>query len=230
MDILKKNFYTTTMNLLFFIASFSLLFVVSRLLSRQLGYVLMRFTRNTTLSIYLIAILFFPGVLIHELGHFLMASLLFVPTGEIEFFPKIQEDELKLGSVAIARTDPFRRFLIGVAPVLSGIGILFLAGYYLSPFFPLSWKTLLFSYLLFEVGNTMFSSKKDLEGALGFILFILFMGVSLYILGARLPDAVTLWLHAFSQWTFLGEISLWLLAGSVINVLLWLLCKAIQKR
>lgn len=188
----------------------------------------MRLTRSQTITIQLLALIFFPGVLVHELGHFLMASILFVPTGEIEFLPKIQEDTIKLGSVAIARTDPFRRFLIGVAPVLSGIGILLLTSYYIQPLWPISWKSFLFAYILFEIGNTMFSSKKDLEGAVGLLLFIGFMALCLYLLGARLPESLVATFVMLSQWSLFLQIAIWLGASCVLNLFLLQLLRLVR--
>lgn len=185
----------------------------------------MRFTRSTAFTIHTLALIFFPGVLIHELGHFFMANILFVPTGEIEFLPKVQEGGIKLGSVTIASTDPFRRFLIGVAPVISGIGILLLASFYLTPLWPLSWKTAVFIYILFEIGNTMFSSKKDLEGAIGLLAFISFFALCLYVLGARIPVGVMQWFIAIASQKIFLDMGLWLGGSSVVNILLWTIAK-----
>ena len=72
-------------------------------------------TGSEKAAVILFSILFFPGTLIHELAHWLMAKLLFVPTSSMEFIPQIQGGSIKLGSVSIAKTDPLRRLLIGVA-------------------------------------------------------------------------------------------------------------------
>ena len=217
------------MYFLFTIGAFLTLFLVSRLVTIQLGNTLMRLTRSHTRAIQLLALLFFPGVLIHELGHFLMASLLFVPTGEIEFLPKVQEGGVKLGSVAIAKTDPFRRLLIGVAPVLGGIGIMLLAVYYLVPLWPLSWHTYVFVYVLFEIGNTMFSSKKDLEGALGLVVFLGFLLGCLFILGARVPIQVTLFLQHVAALPIFLQISKWVFFAVGIDMFVWILLKGVER-
>jgi hypothetical protein len=183
----------------------------------------MKITRSQTTTIHLLAILFFPGVLIHELGHFLMASILLVPTGEIEFFPKIQEGGVKLGSVAIARTDPFRRLLVGVAPVVSGLGILFLASYYLSPLWPFSWRDFLFGYILFEVGNTMFSSKKDMEGALLLIGLLGFIAGGFFLLGARIPEGIVAWMLRFASLQLFFTMAVWLAMSAVLSLVLLIL-------
>lgn len=163
----------------------------------------------------------------HELGHFLMASILMVPTGEIEFLPKIQEGGVKLGSVAIARTDPFRRFLIGVAPVLSGIGILFLASYYLHPLWPFTWRSAVFAYILFEIGNTMFSSKKDMEGALLLLGVIGFVVGGLVLLGARVPQAAIAFFMQLSQQQIFLTMSIWFFVSALLNSILYFVLRGV---
>ncbi|HKC14513.1 MAG TPA: hypothetical protein VKC89_00935, partial [Patescibacteria group bacterium] len=79
---------------LLFPFEFIFLFILSRTLTRKLSF----------LPINLTSFLFLPGVIVHELSHYLLASLLFVPVGDIEFMPQRREGELKLGSVSIGQT------------------------------------------------------------------------------------------------------------------------------
>lgn len=160
-----------------FLAQLVILFFLSRLLTRSLASLFYSITRSQTATINLLSFLFLPGVIIHELAHLLVASALFVPVGEVEFFPKISQDGVKLGSVAIGKTDLFRRALIGIAPILVGTALLLLALFYLTQ------DTFLFEvapylriaialYVVFEIGNTMFSSRQDIEGAVELFLAI----------------------------------------------------------
>jgi len=141
-----------------------------------------------------LSILFLPGTIVHELSHLLVAGLMMVPVGEINLVPEVDGQIVKLGSVQIGQTDPFRRILIGVAPLILGLSVLIGLIYFnkdsLLHFSPL-WLSILIIYLLFQITNTMFSSKKDLEGALVFtgviltVLIIIF--AALYFTG-RMPD------------------------------------------
>lgn len=161
------------MQLLLFCVLFISLFLLSRALTATISLFFLRVTRNHGLAIQLLAILFLPGVILHELAHWLFASLLFVPTGEIEFFPQVQGDSVKLGSVQIAKTDPLRRFLIGVAPILFGLAVVGGIFSFFSPSLTqLTWATVIVGYTVFEIGNTMFSSAKDLEGVVIFIVLL----------------------------------------------------------
>lgn len=125
------------------------------------------------------AILFLPGTFIHEISHFLTALFLFVPVGQPEFMPVRYENGIKLGSVPIGKTDPIRRTLVGVAPILFGLVILFLAVYLIKNIFVVG-------FVAFEIGNTMFSSKKDLEGVIPVIAAGVAIGLVLYFMGVKI--------------------------------------------
>lgn len=173
-----------------FFASLLLLFLLSREVTKKLSYVFFRITRSKSATIYLLALLFFPGTVIHELSHFLMAALLFVPVGQIDLWPKIEGDNVKLGSVQVAQTDIFRRFLIGAAPFLFGVTLLLAILFYAVNVKLLNetWFIILMIYIAFEIGNTMFSSKKDMEGALELFGGIIFIVLVFYLLGVRIPS------------------------------------------
>ena len=133
--------------------------------------------------------LFLPGTLIHELAHLIMSMILQVPVGSMELFPKEIESGIKLGSVQIGKTDPFRRMLIGMAPLLFGVLIIFGIFFYSIQSGLLNNKlsVLLISYIVFEIGNTMFSSKKDMEGFIELLITIIILTVIFYLIGIRLP-------------------------------------------
>ena len=174
---------------LFFIELLTL-FLLSRTLTRVLSHFIYRISKNKTFTIGSIAFLFFPGTVLHELAHALFAGLLGVHVGTMEFVPKIDGDKVKLGSVQIAQTDPIRRFLIGAAPFFFGtiilLGILFYATQH--QFFNNTYLTIGIGYLIFEIGNTMFSSKKDMEGALELFGTLIVILIILYLMGIRLPS------------------------------------------
>lgn len=147
----------------------------------------MKITKSQTVTIQLLAFLFLPGVIIHELSHAFVASILFVRVGDIEFFPQVKGDSVKLGSVEVAHTDPFRRALIGIAPVFIGISLIFSALFYftqpsLSGTIEI-WKLALLLYTLFEISNTMFSSSKDLEGTIEVVGALVVICILVYFVG-----------------------------------------------
>lgn len=149
-----------------------------------LGFLLLAFSRQILINLLLgIAgrnyakvlyfVVLFPGVIIHELSHFFIASLLFVPTGEISIFP----EEKKIGSIQVAKTDPIREAIIGLAPTILGTGIILAIFSFAEP------KNIFWLYLVFAINNTMFASESDRRSWLGLLAFIAIITSSLYLFG-----------------------------------------------
>src|SRR3989344_486556 len=166
-----------------FIVELISLFFISKSLINNLAKMFYRLTKSHTGVVNCLAILFLPGTIIHELSHLLVAGIMLVPVGELEALPVIKEGGVQLGSVQIAQTDPFRRALIGVAPFLVGmlviLGVIYFNKQALLSLTPL-WQILLTLYAIFEVANTMFSSKKDLEGVVSFGAAILIVAILVF--------------------------------------------------
>ncbi|MDO8573160.1 MAG: hypothetical protein Q7R77_00210, partial [Candidatus Daviesbacteria bacterium] len=119
------------------------------------------------------AIIFLPGTIIHELAHLLFAGVMLVPIGDMSVLPEIEEKGVKLGSVQIGKTDPFRRAIVGVAPVLLGMVLIFSIFLLVKIGEAPWWQIILALYMLFQIGNTMFSSRKDIEGSILFVVLVL---------------------------------------------------------
>lgn len=160
------------MLLVFIIAELILLFILSKALTKSLSLTLQLLHFEQTFVVFIIALIFLPGTLIHELSHWLMAKILFVRTGKISLFPQLQGSTIRMGTAEVEKVDRFRQLLIGLAPFIIGMIILFYSFYFSLP--KLSsfnyWMIGLFVYLLFVITNSMFSSKKDLEGATFFVI------------------------------------------------------------
>lgn len=163
-----------------FLFEFLLLFFLSKKLIKSLALIIFRISHNHKVVVNTLAVIFLPGTIMHELSHLLFAGIMLVPVGEMAVVPEILEDEVKLGSVQIGKVDPFRLTLVGVAPVILGglsiIGLLYFAQIYQDFTW---WKVFLGLYLIFEISNTMFSSKKDIEGTIGFVLAIVIVAILL---------------------------------------------------
>ncbi len=148
------------------------LFSFSKTITQNLFFVFYGVFKSQQIAATLIFVLFFPGVFLHELSHFLAAEVLLVKAHDLRLSPQINAGHLRMGSVVISKTDIVRSFLIGVAPILSGSFVLVFGVYFFLNNLswvmglPLAWSGVVFvcfGWFLFFVSNTMFSSKKDVE-------------------------------------------------------------------
>lgn len=175
-----------------FIFELLILFLSSKATINSIVRLVYLVSKSREVAIHTIAFLFLPGTIIHELAHVIVAGVLMVHTGAVEFVPKIHEDGVRLGTAEVGKTDFIRRAIIGVAPVLVGLSIILGILFY----FSLSilsgasftiWVYPLLFYLIFVIGNTMFSSKKDLEGSVGIVVLIISIVIAVYLLNYTQP-------------------------------------------
>lgn len=175
------------MTILVFIGELCLLSLLSRKLTQGLYTLFFRISGSKTISMTILIILLFPGTVVHELAHLFVAEILRVRTGKLTLVPEsLEEAEIRTGSVAIAQTDPFRRTLIGLAPVYIGVIALATLSYFLSQ--PSNHPAIIaiYIYLLFAVSNSMFSSKEDMKGVIPFTVTVGIFIAAGYVAGFRL--------------------------------------------
>ncbi len=195
-------------------------------------------TKNKNASLELLSFFLLPGTIVHELSHMLTAGFLFVQTGELCFKPEIDENNnVRVGAVKIAKTDPFRRTFVGIAPLVVGLTIIGLVfNYYLfnqlkhcfivSLFHCSIFQfLLLFSvfYLLSSISLTMFSSRKDLEQLLIPAVILLIIVLVFWLAGFRLTipqyainfaDKILIQLNkSLAVVVFLNILLIWLFKG-----------------
>jgi hypothetical protein len=195
------------------------LLLVKRWLSRHLYGLGLLLSGRHDIAILFYFILLFPGVLVHELSHWIVARLLSVRTGRISIGPTRKgAGSTRFGAVSVAKTDPLRGSLIGVAPLLTGSGLILLIAYlvlgltvpqrlavslptqdllstlwaYLSV--PNFW---LWVYLIFTVSNAMLPSEADRQAWFSLGLYSGVTIVLLYGLGLvrEIPSQIS-WLLA----------------------------------
>ncbi|KKR34105.1 MAG: putative membrane protein [Candidatus Gottesmanbacteria bacterium GW2011_GWC2_39_8] len=152
----------------FAILSFLLfsIFLLSQNLQKYISLFFYLLIGNKKISSSLLVIILLPGTIIHELSHLIMALILRVHTGELTIMPKFGENgEILAGSLEIGNTDPFRRTLIGLAPIIVGLALIFFLNNLIGQIGLnwSNWTNLIIYYLFFTVSTSMFSSKKDLE-------------------------------------------------------------------
>lgn len=239
--------------MIWIIAELAVLYILSRELSKRIYQVVYLVSLSKHLPITILSLLFFPGTTIHELSHWIVAELARVPTGEIVLHPIVEhEGSVRMGSVAIGETDPFRRLLVGVAPLLVGmLGLLTITQVWLEPLVQKNipvigvstisstlsgiaalgtqWMFYLCLYVLFVIGNTMFSSKRDLEGfwVVGAILG--FLALWLYALKVQVNLSFENTILVRIQNNLLISLSSILIMDSLLLVFLFSLKRLFQK-
>ena len=103
---------------------------LKRRITRSLQELSMRLVDDTDVAMIIYFVVVLPGVVIHELSHWLMAKLLRVRATLPALGPvrKGRSNRVSLGSVRVGKVDPIRASLIGVAPLLVGSVVILLIG------------------------------------------------------------------------------------------------------
>ncbi|MCL4871867.1 MAG: hypothetical protein KJ063_23150 [Anaerolineae bacterium] len=194
--------------LLWFLLSLPLVLLTQRWIHRHLHGVALLLTGKPGWALLLYSLILFPGVLLHELSHWLAAKLLGVRTAGISLLPKMGKDgAVQLGYVEYYKTPDVgsvRESLIGGAPLLTGAAAILIIAYnifdlpslvYLWPSldltdFLLSLQSLfyindflLWLYLFFAISNAMMPSASDRRAWPTFFLILAAVFLLIYLLG-----------------------------------------------
>jgi hypothetical protein len=182
------------------------LLVLERWIHRHIQGIGLLLLRHPDLATIFYAMIFFPGVALHETSHWLTAKLLGVQTARFSLAPKRQANGvLRLGYVETAKVDFIREALIGIAPLVTGSILVVLIGYSRLGVGPLgeaiakgnfdamiqgvaatfkSADALIWLYLIFTVSNSMMPSASDRRAWLPVTVMLILIGIALYYVGA----------------------------------------------
>lgn len=186
--------------------------------------------------------LLLPGIFLHELSHYLVAKILFVPVKSFDIgIGRKKSSQVSLGSVNIVRADPLRESLIGAAPFIMGISTIWLIAYWgfglpgetglsFEPLFvrvrdhARDWTTWLDLYLIFAVSTAMIPSESD-RAPWGPVLIGAVCGfAALFLLGwtPRVPpDVVALSQRVLAALTFV--LGIVVAVNGMVAIMLWAL-------
>jgi len=185
-----------------------ILLLFQRWIHRHLHGVSFLITGKKSWAVILYAIALFPGVLLHELGHWLTANILGVRTGAFSVLPKSMADgTIQLGYVEYyksSRVGPIRESLIGSAPLVTGTAVVLLIALNVFDLQALATAvqtgnietltaslTALFStrdfflwlYLIFAISNAMMPSATDRRAWPAFAVIMIVFALFLFLVG-----------------------------------------------
>ena len=183
------------------------LLMLQRWIQTHLHGISLLVTGKPERAVLLYAVILFPGVLLHELSHWVTAKLLGVRTGSFSILPRQKPDgSIQLGYVEYYRSktlDPVRESLIGGAPMIVGTAVILLIGFNvfsvadlataiqsgdmdtltfaLATLFQTDY-VLLWIYLIFAISNAMLPSKSDRRAWPAFVVAMFILAGIIYLL------------------------------------------------
>jgi len=182
---------SSLLSIVLFLSEIIGIYFLSRIVLQMAYRVLNRYGGRKTVIIIL-AILYEPGTIIHELSHYFVALLLNMHPQEVSIFPQILGNKIRLGHVIYSKdkSDFIRPILVGIAPLFGGLAVLLLIVY--SKMFPgtQAWQTLLFGYLILTITANMFSSSQDLVDIIYILPVIIGIFLIIYLFHITLDPSV----------------------------------------
>ena len=225
-----------------------LLVLMRKLLTSTRFRALLVLTKDQRVAMYLYALILFPGIVLHELSHWLSAKLLRVKTHRVSFIPRwVGEERVQLGFVETSKTDFIRTALIAIAPLISGTAVVVwivfnklnlcivieavlvgdweLATWGLRESF-VTVYVFLWLYFLFAISNTMMPSQSDWIAwiPLGIFLFIVLILLALAVQPANFLE----WLqYEFRSILTALSYSFWItvILDIAISIPLWMILR-----
>jgi hypothetical protein len=236
------------MSILLFSGVFVLTVLLQQWLHRHIQGLTLALTGDPGCALRALFYFLWPGVVVHEVSHYVVARLLLVPTGSLRVgLGRASGSQITLGSVSVARTDPVRDSLVGAAPFLTGVcAILGIAGWGFGLWpgagfslelvlarvaeYSSDWTTWLDLYLIFAVSTAMIPSESD-RRPWGPIIAVFGLGVGmLFLMGwaPRVPaHIVQLARELVDALTFALGIAV--VVNGAVGGVLWLLESAIER-
>ncbi len=210
----------------------TLLYFLSRSLTTRLFAAIHRLSSNRPWAISMVSLILFPGTVVHELSHLFTAEVLGVRTGKLSLAPEVlrERGDIQVGSLMIAKTGPFRRAVIGLAPLFWGLAAYTMVASWL----PVVWETLadlpvqqwpssgpfylllLLLYLLFSISNTLFPSPQDMKGMPATLIAVGLLVAASYSVGIQFTLSGRAFVFAKTMFTnLLRSTSVVLLLNSI---------------
>ena len=200
-------------SLLAFVLCVILLYWLQHWITQHMQGIGLLLFNSSNAGMALLWFVLFPGIILHEASHWIMARLLGLKTGRFRVWPQPKGKEIVLGSVEVQRGGVLRDSLVGLAPFVAGtLALLFIGTFVFDAtaigqaweqnawdrFFGLLLGTFqvensfVWLYLAFAISNAMMPSPSDRES---WHLVLIYLAVVVGILVGfgwfpALPDAL----------------------------------------
>lgn len=223
---------------------------VKRWITQRLQELSLRWVGDPDVALVLYFVLVLPGVVIHELSHWLMAVVLRVRVRRFSIGPrrKGRSRQVSLGSIQVANVDRVRGSFIGLAPLLGGSAVILLIGNQVLGVDDLvemvagqgvtgilaSLEQLihvadfwLWLYLIFAVSNAMLPSESDMASLSPVLIFLGIAAAVIVVVGGVpvIPEVAVEGVSALASYlasAFALTLAVDLVFMIVIGLLLWL--------
>ena len=200
-------------SLLAFVLCVVLLYWLQHWITQHMQGIGLLLFNSSNAGMALLWFVLFPGIILHEASHWIMARLLGLKTGRFRVWPQPKGKEIVLGSVEVQRGGVLRDSLVGLAPFLGGTLALLLIGTYVfdaraigqaweqnawDRFFELLRGTFqvansfVWLYLMVAVSNAMMPSPSDRESWHMVLIYLAVVAGVIVVFGwfPALPDAL----------------------------------------
>jgi hypothetical protein len=177
------------------VVSLLALLLVKRWITDHLQELSVRWVGDPDVALIVYFVIVLPGVIVHEVSHWLAAKLLGVRVTKLSLGPvrRGRSRRVSLGSVRVGNVDAFRASLIGLAPLLGGTAVILIIGNWVLDVDDLAGTMAgggieafvagleqvvqvpdfwLWLYLIFSVSNAMLPSASDVDAIRPVLIFL----------------------------------------------------------
>jgi hypothetical protein len=181
-----------------------ILALLSRQISLRIQTITAYLTRSPDMAMVTVFLLFLPGIVVHELSHWVVAKVLGLRPSRFRVWPQRQGGYIGLGSVNIRSGGMWLDSLVGLAPLLTGTFLVALIGYQvfgsnelLAVLSQNQWSRTaavflaaisardgaVWAYLIFAIANSMMPSRSDRQPVMPLLLYIAFAALVYFVIG-----------------------------------------------
>lgn len=209
-----------------FISLVLALFITIRQLQQSLFSTFYRITRSQERAVWFSSLVYLPGTFVHELSHLIMAIVTLHDVVAFSLLPHTKQNgdklEIHMGSVTYYHKDPLRGFLVGVAPFIMGILLLYVLFLVRPVVVDQWWSYVVWGYGVFVVASTMFTSPADLKDAPLVTLLFLALAIGVWFLAPDTYLVIGSWLSTQPVTSFFRQVNWYLSFALGGNILLYI--------